>query len=81
MFNIDCREGMSGIPGGMKRYPLQFSRFPYYEHLQIAHLFNTMHNENNVTKMICRIIDGRTNKIKLEKIVVTLQKPITHCKV
>ena len=30
--------------------------------------------------MICRILDGRT-KIKLEKFVVTLQKPITHCKV
>ena len=36
-------EGINGIPRGMKSYPIQFSMFPYYEHLQIAHLFDTMH--------------------------------------
>ena len=49
MFNIEFREGMNGIPQGMKSYPIQFSRFPNYEHLQIAHLFDTMHIEKNVT--------------------------------
>ena len=36
-------EGINGLPQGMKSYPKQFSRFPYYEHLQITHLFDTMH--------------------------------------
>ena len=56
---------MNGIPRGMKVYPIQFSRFPYYEHLQIAHLFNTMHIGKNVTEMIWRILDGSTNKDKI----------------
>ena len=68
MFNIECREGMNGIPQGRNSYPIQFSRFPYYEHLQIAHLFNTMHIGKNVTEMIWRILDGRTNKDKIRKI-------------
>ena len=36
-------EGINKIPRGMKSYPKQFSRFPYYENLQIARLFGTMH--------------------------------------
>ena len=67
MFNIDCGEGMNGLPQGLKSYSIQFSRFPYHEHLQIAHLFNTMHIGKNVTKILWRILDGRTNKDKIEK--------------
>ena len=67
MFNIECREGMNGLPRGMKSYPIQFSRFPYYEHLQIAHLFDTMHVEKNVIEMIWIILNGRTDKDKIGK--------------
>ena len=68
MFNIDCREGMNGIPRGMKCYPIQFSSCPYNEHLQISHLFDTMHIGKNVREMIWRILDGRTDKDKIGKI-------------
>ena len=68
MFTIECREGMNGLPQGMKSYPIQFSRFPYYEHLQIAHLFNTMHIGKNITEMLWHILDGRTNKEIIGKI-------------
>ena len=36
----------------MKSYPIKFGRFPYYEHLQIAHLFDTMHIGNNATETL-----------------------------
>ena len=68
MFNIDCRERMNGLPRGIKIYPIQFSRFPYYGHQQIAHLINTMHIGKNVTEMIPRILHGRTRKDKIGKI-------------
>ena len=38
-------EGINGLPRGMKSYPKQFSRLPYYEHLLVVHLFDTMHME------------------------------------
>ena len=52
----------------MKSYPIQFSRFPYYEHLQIAHLFNTMHIGKNVTEIIWKTLDGRSDKDKIGKL-------------
>jgi len=52
----------------MKSYPIQFSRLPYYEHLQIAHLFDTMHIGKNITEMLWRILDGRTDKERIGKI-------------
>ena len=45
-------EGINGLPRGMKSYPIQFNRLPYYEHLQIAHFFDTMHIGKNVTKTL-----------------------------
>ena len=40
---IDAREGCQGIndqlPIGIKSYPTQFSRLPYYKDLSIMHLF------------------------------------------
>ena len=45
-------EGINGIPRGMKIYPKQFSRFPYYDHLQIDHMFDTMHIKKNVTETL-----------------------------
>ena len=59
---------MNGLTRGMKSYPIQFSRLPYYEHLQITHLFDTMHIGKNVTKMIWRTLDGRSDKDKIGKI-------------
>jgi hypothetical protein len=52
----------------MKSYPIQFSRLPYYEHLQIVHLFDTMHIGKNITEMLWRILDGRTDKERIGKI-------------
>ena len=45
-------ELINGLPRGMKIYPIQFSKFPYYENLQIAHLFDTIHIGKNVTKTL-----------------------------
>jgi hypothetical protein len=58
----------------MKCYPPQFMRFPYYEELKIAHLFDIMHIEKNVTKMLWRIIDGRRDKEKIVKICTDIQE-------
>ena len=54
MIHDVCRdhEGINGLLRGMKMYPKKFIRFPYYEHLQIAHLFDTMHIGNNVTETL-----------------------------
>jgi hypothetical protein len=70
-----CRQGIDGqLPRGMKNYPIQFSRFPYYEHLQIAHLFDTMHIGKNVTETLWRILDGRNDKEKIVKICSDIQE-------
>jgi hypothetical protein len=75
-------EGINnGFPQGMKLYPIQFMRFPYYEEIKITHLFDTMHIENNVIETLWRIIDGRRDKEKLSKFVLTLKKTIMQCKV
>ena len=51
----DCRrdhEGINGLLRGMKSYLKQFSRFPYYEHLQTDHMFDTMHIGKNVIETL-----------------------------
>ena len=48
----------------MKSYHKQFSRFPYYEHLQIAHMFDTMHIGKNVTETLWRLLELRSDKEK-----------------
>ena len=51
----DCQcdhEGINGLPRGMKSYPKQFSGLTYYEHLQIAHMFDTMNIEKNVPETL-----------------------------
>jgi hypothetical protein len=58
----------------MKSFPKQFSRFPYYEKLEITHLFDTMHIGKYVTKMLWRILDGRRDKEKLYKICSGIQE-------
>ena len=57
----------------MKCYPSQFARFPYYEDLNISHLFDTMHIGKNVIETLWRIIDGAHDKDKIEKFVLTLR--------
>jgi hypothetical protein len=47
------REGSNnGIPRGMKCYPTQFMRLPYYKNLKIVHLFDRMHIGKNVTETL-----------------------------
>ena len=58
-------EGINGLPQGIKSYPIQFNKFPYYEHLQIAHLSHTMHIGKNVTETLWRLLELRTRKKKL----------------
>ena len=58
----------------MKSYSIQFSRFPYYENLQIVHLFDTMHIRKNVTKTLWRILYGRSDKEKNDKICSDIQE-------
>ena len=50
------------------------SRFPYYEHLQISHLFDTMHFGKNVIYMIWQTLDGRSDKDKIQKICSDIAK-------
>ena len=46
-------EGINnGLPQGIKCYPTQFMRFPYYEEIKIAHLFDTIHIGKNVTESL-----------------------------
>ena len=67
-------EGVNGIPRGMKSYPKQFSRLPYYEHLLVVHLFDTMHIGKNVARTLWRILNGRSEKEKKVKICNDIQE-------
>ena len=58
----------------MKSYPIQFSRLPYYEHLQISHLFDTMHIGKNVTKTLWQLLELRTKKHKIVKVCKQIQE-------
>ena len=58
----------------MKSYPKQFRRFPYYENLQISHMFDTMHIGKNVAKTLWQILDGRSEKEKNFKICNDIQE-------
>ena len=53
---------------------MQFSRFPYYEHLKIVHFFDTMHIGKNITKLLWQIVDGRTHKERIWKICSDIQE-------
>ena len=67
--NLEGREGNADkLPKGLKCYPREFSRLPYYEQLQIVHLFDTMHIGKNVTETLWKILDGRRDKEKVGKI-------------
>ena len=58
----------------MKCYPTQFMRLSYYEEIKIAHLFDIVHIEKNVTEMLWRIIDGRRDKEKNVKNCTDIQE-------
>ena len=58
----------------MKIYPKQLSRFPYYEHLQISHLFDTMHIGKNVTEALWRLLELRSEKDKIVKVCKEIQE-------
>ena len=82
---IDDHEGHQGntdnLSKGLKSYPRQFSRFPYYENLQIVHLFDTMHIRKNVIEMLWKILDGRHDKEKLAKICSVIHDSIHAMKI
>ena len=58
----------------MKNYPIQLSSFPYYENLQIAHLFDAMHIGKNVTKTLWRLLELRRDKDKVVKYCKDIQE-------
>ena len=53
---------------------MQFSRFPYYEHLKIVHLFDKIHIMKNITELLWQILDGRTDKERIGKICSDIQE-------
>ena len=56
--DVPCdHEGINGLLQGMKSYLEQFSRFPYYDHLRNAHMFDTMHIEKNVIETLWKILE------------------------
>ena len=67
-------EGINGIPRGIQIYPIQFSRLPYYKHLQISHLFDTMHIRKNVTETLWRLLEIRKEKDKIMKACKDIQE-------
>ena len=67
-------EGLYGLPRGMKSYPKQFSRLSYYEHLQISHMFDTMHIRKNVTETLWWILDLRSDKEKIVQFCNDIQE-------
>ena len=74
MLHEGC-QGINGLlPQGLKSYPRQFSRLPYYEQLQIVHLFDTMHIGKNIIEMLWKILDGRHDKEKIVKICSDIQE-------
>ena len=58
----------------MKSYPIQFNRFPYYEHLQIANLFDTMHIGRNVIETLWQLLELRREKDKILKACKDIQE-------
>ena len=58
----------------MQSYPIQFNRFPYYENLQISHLFDTMHIGKNVTETLWRLLELRSEKDKIVKVFKDIQE-------
>ena len=52
----------------------QFSRFSYYERLQSAHMFDTIHIIKNVAETLWRILDLRSNNEKIVKFCNGIQE-------
>ena len=75
---IDACEGRQGIndqlPKGLKIYPTQFTRLPYYEQLPIVHLFDPMHIGKNVIETLWKILDGRHDKDQIVKICSDIEE-------
>ena len=64
----ECHQGINNqLPKGLKIYPMQFTRLPYYKQLPLVHLFNPMHIGKNVTETLWKILDGRRDKDQIVK--------------
>ena len=75
---IDACEGHQGIndqlPRGIKSYPIEFSRLPYYKDLSIMHLFDAIHIGKNVIEILWKILDGRCDRDKITKICTDIHE-------
>ena len=58
----------------MNSYPIHFRRLPYYEHLQIANLFDPMHIGKNVTETLWKLLELRREKDKVVKAFKDIQE-------
>ena len=58
----------------MKSYPKQFSSFPYYEHLGIAHMFDTMHIEKNISGKLWILLELNREKEKIVEFCKDIQE-------
>ena len=58
----------------MKSYPIQINSFPYYEHLQIVHMFDRMHIERNLTETLWQILELRSDKENIVKFCKDIQE-------
>ena len=52
------------LPSGMKSSSDQFSRLPYYYHLEIVHFFDRMHIKKNIIETLRKILYGTRDKEK-----------------
>jgi hypothetical protein len=55
----------TGLPLGMKRLSI-FYKLEYYEHLPIAHLFDTMHIGKNVAECLWKHLNGNNSEAQLK---------------
>ena len=56
------------LPRGMKIYPTQFSRLPYYKDLPIVQFFDAMHIGKNVIEALWKMLNGGHNREWISKI-------------
>ena len=82
MIHVVGQEGINNreIPRGMKIYPKKFNRISYYEHLEIVHLFDTMHIRKNVIETLWKILDGRKYKATIVNICNDIKEVNMQCK-
>ena len=74
MVSIMIMKALMGFHDEWKIGPKQISRLPYYEHLQIAHLFDAMHIGKNVAETLWWLLEIRREKYKVVKACKDIQE-------